>query len=103
MLGVSSELGYPVLGAPVLVEAAGMPVPGETVLLTAGGLVAAGHLSFGLSSPRRRRPPSPATPWATLRGAGAAAPCCCAEALWRATGARWRSRRVATWPATARS
>src|SRR4051794_35316569 len=95
MLGAFSELGHPVLGALVLVEAAGVPVPGETALLTAGGLVAAG-LSLGLVSARRRRPPSPATPWATLRSAGAPAPCCCAGAPWPATGARWRSRRVAT-------
>lgn len=43
---VPSQLGYPVLGALILGESAGLPLPGETALLTAGGLVAGGHLTL---------------------------------------------------------
>jgi membrane-associated protein len=48
IFSVPSQLGYPVLGALIFGESAGVPLPGETALLTAGGLVAAGQLSLPL-------------------------------------------------------
>lgn len=47
-INVPAQLGYPVLGALIFGESAGLPLPGETALLTAGGLVAAGHLALPL-------------------------------------------------------
>lgn len=43
---VPLQLGYPVLGALIFGESAGLPLPGETALLTAGGLVAAGQMTL---------------------------------------------------------
>lgn len=48
VLGVPAHLGYPVLGALVLAESAGLPLPGETALLSAGGLAAGGQLALPL-------------------------------------------------------
>ncbi len=48
MLGVPSQLGYPVLFALIFGESAGAPLPGETALLTGGVLAGAGHLSLPL-------------------------------------------------------
>jgi membrane protein DedA with SNARE-associated domain len=46
LITVPAQLGYPVLGALILGESAGLPLPGETALLTAGALAAAGHLAL---------------------------------------------------------
>jgi len=46
LITVPAQLGYPVLGALIFGESAGLPLPGETALLTAGGLAAAGHLAL---------------------------------------------------------
>lgn len=43
---VPAHFGYPVLGALILGESAGLPLPGETALLTAAGLASAGHLAL---------------------------------------------------------
>jgi membrane protein DedA with SNARE-associated domain len=48
IIPVPSQIGYPVLGALVLGESAGIPLPGETALITAGALIADGHLSYPL-------------------------------------------------------
>ncbi len=45
-LPVPAHLGYPVLGALIFAESAGLPLPGETALLTAGGLAAGGQLAL---------------------------------------------------------
>lgn len=46
LFSVPTNLGYPVLGALILGESAGLPLPGETALLTAAGLASAGQLPF---------------------------------------------------------
>lgn len=43
---VPAHVGYPLLGALVFGESAGLPLPGETALILAGGLAAAGRLSL---------------------------------------------------------
>lgn len=46
LFSVPAHIGYPVLGALILGESAGLPLPGETALLTAAGLASAGQLPF---------------------------------------------------------
>jgi undecaprenyl-diphosphatase len=48
MLGVPSQLGYPVLFALIFGESAGVPLPGETALIAAGVLAGTGRLSLPL-------------------------------------------------------
>jgi membrane protein DedA with SNARE-associated domain len=48
MLGVPSQLGYPVLFALIFGESAGAPLPGETALIAAGVLAGTGRLSLPL-------------------------------------------------------
>lgn len=48
LVPIPESFGYPVLGALVLGESAGLPLPGETALIAAGGLAAAGHLTLAV-------------------------------------------------------